>query len=423
MKLETLKTLAHDGNPLVITTSEDGFHRVVKGNHPAVTLQEKATREELEQILAFHPGPVIIDGDTLVRRQQPAAARAAVLRTRSINYGNEQPDQDLLPESKTMPGHLNAIAAGVACRVATWDLPNRMGYFALGANPRGHRNHRLLDQVSIQAWLEIHPEEIALLEESERGELIVPKDSPFERVLRERASRSITAILERPDVPDPCEDVPYCCSLTTESSYEYNLTPAPVAVTGQGVPVVINDWELDNGEFVSLVDALYHADAQLVPVIPEKRFNGRNWTEAPPGGVPSIVDTEFNEKNHTVIVRLDDDQRYEYPLRCLVKGRWEESLDINLAPGAEISREELADLVLRACWHDDRTQSEEEYEALAERAKLLAEHHLGDSRAAAMRELQLLADGIFPIVPTGDEPLTCTSSDGRVTVTLNPRAE
>ena len=128
---------------------------------------------------------------------------------------------------------------------------------------------------------------------------------------------------------------------------------------------------------------------------------------------------EFRSEGRTVAATLADGTVLTHPCRCHIEGEWEDDLEINLNP-EEISPEELAGMIRRACWNQDREHHEAEWETLGENAMLLAEHRLGDSPKAALRELELLTERIRPLAPPQGEPLTYTSRSGRVTVTLNP---
>ena len=119
-----------------------------------------------------------------------------------------------------------------------------------------------------------------------------------------------------------------------------------------------------------------------------------------------------------------DDRLHQVPASFHLGGDDVSDKHVRFVPG-QITTDELADFMVRGYWDDDYSSwdnAKGELEVLEQQMHTLATAALVDPVASFTGQLQELADGFFSEIPRPVRPVTVTSRDGRVTITVSPDA-
>ena len=445
MNLETLKLLADDGSPLALTTERIGdkiwVTREGRGQ-TAITIGSYASAEwaleGLRNALAHYPRPATIDGERLETTPAPSAARVTVLDPRGTDISESREEEfplDESPEAQPIGNRYNAMVAGVRCSIKT-DLPqwerDESVHLSRGEENWG-RNHGPLRVVKLEAHTEVTAEEIREMG-VDWNQPSVPTGSRLEQKTRERRGEMRQRTQGLPGIPARYEGEIYLYPLTGEMGSAW-FEPAPIWVDGQPVEVEQPQEVMTDAEWLSVVDALMQDSSEMVPITTQNtRLMGA--CIRPSKKVTTVVRVETTteperEKNGEVAeirfkLELEtpegESQARTVMGRMLLEGEYEEEMTWRVVQ-ADISRDELQDILIRALWqdHDDDSLDENryQYDLLQERIGHLATHILGDPVGAIREEMQNRADRIHPSVPLPDETVEVTSGDGRWTLRLN----
>ena len=230
----------------------------------------------------------------------------------------------------------------------------------------------------------------------------------------------------------------YLYPLTGEMGSAW-FEPVPIWVDGQPVEVEQAAENMTDAEWLSVVDALLRDPSGMVPVITRStRLMGA--CIRPSKSVTTVVtvermtEPEREDNGDVTEIRLKlgvetpegEAQVMTIPGRILLKGEYENEMTWRVVQ-ADISRDELQDILTRALWHDNDDDSWDEnnyqYDLLQERMGHLATHILGDPVGAIREEMQNRVDRVHPSVPLPDETVEVTSKDSRWTLRLNAAAE
>ena len=431
MKIELLKLLADQGTPLELQTeqTEDGL-LVRRDGYAPVNIKGSYAVDEFTASLTHYPRSAAINGQPIETSLPPTLSRISILRPAGMDLQEQQP----LPLDPEHPKG-NAVAGGVlvniSSRVRSKGKPiNQRQYLSLMPE-YSHQNHRRLAEVHLTTMMEIKTDE---LDQLKKGTAI-PTGSELEaRVIqRVREIEERTIALPETPIPYPLR-APACVLLGEQGDWRY-VRPAAIAVTG--TPLVIEQKEYGtDGEFITTAQALYDNDADLVPVDLDR--SPEQEKEEDPGEKENIQRTTSVEfemvpeqpgklalvDRITMRVTTNHGRVVEVPARFHLSGEYEDDISVRAVAG-QIGVEELSELLVRTFWKEEDWSSRHEEEAaragFEERMYNLATHVLGDNRKAIEQELRTALGRFYTNIPPPEEPVTVTSPDGFMNITMNPR--
>ncbi len=437
MKLEALKIMADNGRPMDLRLEiRDGQSFISRDGGPEAAYERWSPLETLQRQLANYPREVWINGEKLETAPRPTLAEVSILEPTGRNMSSDMDHKIDLGEPEKSRA-FNANIGGVWTTVNQKpQARNKAARTYFSPIPGEAQHHRLLAMVTMVTHMEIESDEIGMLKDTGNGMgMEIEPDPELERRIEERLEAMLHRTMCHPAMPKPYEGRAYACPLVGQYGSEQYTVEAPVAVLG--TPVVIEQYnrEMTNGEFISIVEALYESDSKMVPVNEMKR-----WVHSTliPGAAEDVAvitaaapvykpEGAEQPTGITVAMKLEDEGlELQVPARFWITGSPGDDLEVKVAPGS-ITQEELGDILMRVSWSESEYSSSEqkeyEREQMEEKLHNLAGHHLGSSRAAVLQELQWAADRFDSWTPLPNEAMSATSRDGRITVTLNPRAE
>ena len=442
MKLETVRILADNGEPLVITTepAQDGVIIRREGCSPVLHQRHQAG-EDLKRRLKFYPRPVTIDGSPLRRMSPPTRSEVMVLTPLELDTEGQKPQRSHLG-TEHHGGMDNTIAGGVLIRLGEasilrmWDDSRPVRRY-LSQLPGTAEHHGLLQVVELRTMMEIRADELHHLYQTPHGIALVER-----REIREAVNRRVRELEDRtisvPGMPAPYRGPVHLAALVPEEGDHSMVTPAPIRV--MGTPAVLETGIFQGpdshrgGEFVTVAQALYDGDSELVPVDANRcpgEYEGAEETAAEPVRITS-AEFAFRPENPervsmvesiTMTVQTQDGRTVTAPARFHLSGGWSTRPSVRAVRGV-VEEGEVLEAMKRAFWRDlewnQPGEMEEERRRFEERMERLASHLFGDPRGAMEQELRNATDRFHTDLPRPPEPVTVTSRDGRITITMNP---
>ena len=439
MNLGTLKALADNGKPLDLTVTErEGRSWVSRDGGAEMMLDnDRYPLEMLRAQLAHHPGEVWINGESLPTTPAPRMARVETLEPRGPNTADDMPVKLMLEaeDYRHLDTRFNAIAGGICCFIGQKFQKNEMErsvYFSPSEH-HGKQHHRFLRKIALRTHTEIRTEELDQLQE-DRWEMEIPSNSDLEQmvILRRQAMRDRTMKLS--GMPKIHRGPVYLYVLGGKREDPEFDIPVPMAVTG--TPLVVNQDKtgLQDSELVTVVEALYRSDCELVPVrdAPGSMIGAMAEVPGEEAAHAERVDFVIQEEKPnssgdiTIHLILEDGQSFDIPGEFHLTGDRESEAEQRIKPGS-MTPEELRDILVRAYWDWGEQTSWEGKKLQRQEARgrmhNLATHLCGDNETAVRNELQRILESAHTPVPRPKAPVTMTSRDGGMTITMNPGGE
>lgn len=446
--LEALKTLAYNGEPLEITLRAHGKNRqrprgyttIARPNGPRVPFMEgdaDLSRRALEYALQHYPAEASVNGIPVKRNPFPDLA---TLRT--TTYNDRQADSwtqrnlNLEPQAERLDRPVqflkNCLAAGVFWYIQGTPSVSLQHYSKV---PSTSKNHQPLMLMEFSPTHVLTPKEVQQLSQPALDSLpSIPANSPILRAVTERAHTQIANTLAHPKRPDIYRGPVHRYVIQAAGNICF-AEGAPIAVSG--VPVSVNNLDLDNPEAMTLVEALYDADSTFVPadngpgsgqdspkpIDLEDALFEITKQDPPPGEEPWSMGyakeiritfhTHASPEPHTVLANVYTGGENQYDKQTLV------------VPGTT-SAEDLANRMTRAYYVEkaftanDYDDLKDERQQIDHDCATLARALLEDRTEAFRKTLQDLANSYHTDIPRPNIPVTVTSRDGSITITANP---
>ena len=425
-----LRLLADNGHPLEVTLEKGDGETHLTRNSVRVPCPHWTTTETLQMQLASYPREARVNGESVERTPAPGIARATVREAQALDLSCSL---DVAVEGVgNRPHHeaFNALIGGVWGRIRARSLEDMPTDTYFSPAPGGNGNYLPLRIVTLAGYMEVEADELHMLQEEGRY-IEIDQDSVLMGRVRERMESMFRRTADLPETPENYPGRVYFCPRTGNKGDESRFEPVPVAVTN-GTPVVVvqDDMSETQAGFLSAVQATYEEESPVVAVSDDTHWFGARKVPGAGTLIDRVRCTGVREEpeNGRIMLLLETregDVTHKVPARFWVEGDWEDELKARVAPG-KTTRDELRNLMIRACWKDDEYESkntnEWDLDLLEANLDSMAIHLLGDSRGAFRQDMQRLADRFNTLVPIPEEPLSVTSQDGRITVTLNPQA-
>lgn len=432
---QTLRILADNGHPLDITTEEHSrYHHTVhvkdRGSFTSRGyLDTDLLQTHLASDLQFYPREVRINGQQIQRTTFPDLPRVTV--TSHHNH------TDFYPNTKTVPlvpgyglhqSH-NALIAGVLTKMHHPAKP--ANYFTPGPSSFPHWQPAL--KVSITPVSVVTAEELSKLSDTEIN-LLMSRQSilPLTKTLEARDAEQVQRALDHANAPPRYDGPIHHYALTHPDLHrtsEFFRQGEPIIA--RGTPVAIQPECLSNPEFISLAEALYNHDQDLVPVQP-----GDNPRRAVTD-IELAKDQSTSDKSSclqkvpsmTLSLGLDG----QPPDRKIPVHLWmtyddlTESIDrIFHTARNNLTQEYLTDCLIRAFWVDtnsvNRDRDEDRMAQFAFDMTCLAKAALEDPGEAYRQKLQQYLDDFTTDLPAPDVEITVTSSNQNLSMVYRPPA-
>ncbi len=424
MNLELLALLARAPEPLDIELT--GITVAVNGDPPVRNLLGYKPEEQLARSLADYPAQVKINGRVVERNSAPPPDfRLKVTRPVEFNLARSTKRQLDPATGEESPDYLgsNSRAGGVKFYSSVGPDGRELETARyLSPEPGKHGPFIPLTEVRIDPVNRLEPGEMDSIRERSGSQVYIPPGSELEARVRERRLETVQQAREHPGIPQPHHGPVYAYPLTAPGCEGGLHLPCAMAVAG--TPVVI---ECDDpGEYVTAVQAILDSDCGMVPVHPHAARCGSIDVPAPENPVrisgPWFV-ADDNRTDHpktiTMFARVGDEpQERKFPARIWISVDAVGDVDAKAVPGA-MDLEQIENLLTRALAEpNDEQLEQDEMTRREEHTENLARHLAGDSRGAMEREIRRMLQEFDTPVPYPDEPLTVTSLDGRITVTV-----
>ena len=440
MKLELIKLLADNGEPLEITTREthDGTtvrrgqtEITVRRGQTEITVKQKGQFERmLRDSLRHYPREVRVNGERLETTPAPTDSMVEIMEHDGRNLEGYE-FRMLHPRERER--RFDMIVGGVGHYMKQshpyGDKSNERRYLTpMTRQARHHRGLSILRTTTVQV---VRTGEIGELRES-HGSPVIPEPSTLALTVREQMREKEEKTLAREGMPEIYRGEVFEYALTGEEGDDKYYKSAPIEVTGN--PVMIQLEYGEEAKLVSAASALYHADSEWVPVGMESgrhEYPGTQGVNREPlnAEVEFIMDPpdagKFDSvRSITVQVKAQDGRTLSVPAQFHISGEFEDQAEVRVARGAGIENGELTDALVQAYWKSqDWDSAYEEASArfgLERRMENLATHVLGDNRKALEKELLHHAGKFFTMIPAPAAPVSVTANDGRITITMHP---
>ena len=436
MNLRTLRVLADNGQSLDITNEpvEGGVMIQRKGFIPVTHLASDPL-ESLRSHLRYYPRPVRIDGQELMTRQAPNRSMVRVLTPLEMDIAEQEP-QPLPMGPLIQSGLHNAIAGGVLIRIQTGRSPSGHGqkwrtsrYVSLMEGQTRHRS--MLQIVELQTLMEIHSSELGQLHQGRHG-IEIPRGFALDHEVWLRIRRTEERTISIAEMPPLYQGKVHRAALVSDEGDSSYIKPAPIAVSG--TPVVITSGFQTGGEFVSITQALYDADTELVPVSGSEDPENYIRTEKTSGEPEEIVSAKFTfipeepdrlamVDSITLSVQTRSGRTLEVPARFHLSGGWSNRISARAVRGAT-TQDEMLEAMMRAFWlcqdWESNQDEDERRDQFTQEMENLVSHLFGRSQQATRHELERIITRLSTDLPRPQEPVSITSRDGAITITMNP---
>ena len=431
MKLELIKLLADNGEPLEITTRETHDGTTVRRGQTEIMVRQKGQFEKmLRDSLRHYPREVRVNGERLETTPAPTDSMVEIMEHDGRNLDGYE-FRMLHPRERER--RFDMIVGGVGHHMTQshpyGDKSNERRYLTpMTRQARHHRGLSILRTTTVQVVL---TEEIGELGES-NGSPVIPGPSALALTIREQMRETEEKTLAREGVPEIYRGEVFEYALTGEEGDDKYYKPAPIEVTG--TPIMIRTEYGEEAKLVSAATALYHADSEWVPVWMESGRNEYAGTQSV-NREPLNAEVEFvmeppdagkfdSVRSITVRVKAQDGRTLSVPAQFHISGEFEDQAEVRVTRGSGIENGELTEALVQAYWknHDWDSAYEEESARfrLERRMENLATHVLGDNRKALEKELLHHAGKFFTMIPAPAAPVSVTTNDGRITITMHP---
>ena len=443
LSIEQVRILRQDGSPLElrIVPSGDGFHgrsffRVeVEGREPfEIETHQKidSLSKEMGDIFRFYPHEVRINGQTVHREPPPELAEVFVTQFTGQEERNHSFRKYDLEEVDTKNRqeyyHGNTLAGGVRCHLRQLRENETKSYYS--ELPGSFQHRRALMTVDLKPLYIMDNDEMDAISgegesaRSQRAENSVAHSTAKLSVLK-RAKAQVQRTMDHPNIPPVYEGEVFHYFLT-QGGGSYFETGVPIAV--HGTPVTICNTTQTNAATVSAVEALYRSDHNFVPVqgirdlegtkhVTEFRFEHTPWAEQ------EIIWCMEKVQDITLVVRVEDQDEQRVQADFAMDGYSQCDKRIMFVPG-QINQEDLSECMLRGYWEEfGGTSSDDmkyDFEMMHNDFLELTLAAMENPETAFRRQLQRAADSFTSDIPTPDQPITVTSSNGQIVMTASP---
>ena len=432
LKHQGLRILAATGAPLDLTTQHQGAtqYTVHAKDRGSFQIFSQLGPDEFAQWMAselrYYPDSVTLNGEPVKTTPFPDLANVTV--TSFQQHTTKYPDakQIALGDSSQLRQR-DALIAGVLYNTFPFTEPQT--YFTPGESKFAHWQPAL--RVTVTPVAVVTPEEYMSLTQTELQLLLENNEIlPLTGTVAHRGREQIQRTISHPNAPPEYTGRIHNYTL----SHPDGLKNSPPFNTGEPIivhrtPVGISGEGLSNPEYISVAEALYTTDQELVPVSQE---NNPEHTvtyielvtdiSSPPDARSCLQPT----RSITISISLD-----KHPAQHRIPARlWmncdedtDELENIFHIPGA-LDKDYLANCLVRAYWTDrnchDRFEEEEQLADLVFEMNCLAKAAAGQPEQAYQELLQDHLDRFSTYVPGPETECTATSPDGTITMTYRP---
>ena len=427
---DNLHMFVDDGHPLIIETRPNGpLHydiriynrgqfRILHSSNPPTFFTS------LRAALRHYPNQVLINGET--RETTPFPDLARMMVTTYHQKSEEYPETKTiqLQEGCSHYHHQNLLAAGVLTHMKPVDAP--LTYYTPGTS--GFPHWQPAHKVTVTPIAVVTREEFQGLSATE-VQLLLERNPilPLVNTLVEREAAQLQRTIRHPKAPNR-----YGGPIRHYAAGDYFQAAdvfkrgAPIIV--HRTPVAIDPRGLSNPEYISVAEALYTQDQELVPVGPQDQPL-HTITEIVVQRQPAFprddkilqpvnaITIEVGANKSTSLNRLD--------ATMWLTNESEDSYEVGHifhVPG-QLDRQYLADCLIRAYWNEDPNDNGDNprVETIEREMAGLARAATGEPTPAYRDVMQGWLDNFSTQVPKPPEECSVTSQDGTLTLTYRPR--
>lgn len=406
--------------------------------------------DQLKRTLAHYPNKVTVNGETLETTPCPNLAHATITsysqdyeRAHSFRPISLEPHTDRASDYNAIAGGVLAYMPGLTQRETT--------YFTPGQQTMPHWQRA--DRVQLHPQTVITPGEVNELTNDEL-QLInsIPPyrqweslDHPSRAAVpsrltnlmldwQQRAQEQAEKTLQHPNAPPKHQGQVFNHAVVPphEDLVPYSEGSPLIA---HGTPLLIEEFQDNRGDYISIAHALYQEDRGLVPVA----FTSEQYNNPPDH--QALADYSFThrladqpEENRwcikmteeiTLDLHLDTDEEEHITVTApfhLSGNTWNKKVYI-LA--AQVDPETLAEKMAYAYWdineHSFNGETNENFDQLNEEMSRLVTAALGDPDKAFQEQLQEYASRFRTDLPWPKGEIAARSYDGRITVIYQPK--
>lgn len=419
-----------------ITLSRPDYQRTVD-----VDVREEAqAATRLQHMLRHYPHPVTINGRDLEWCPAPTGMKItrydysgdSASSYQVSHLGFDQPEQVM---------GLNALVAGVRYPVGGYPLPWNLAYHVRQPGT-GNRYWQRASRIQVDALCALTAEEIAELKVTERNTLQILRETTVWRRLRAESMERLEAAIAGGHAPARKEGRIYQMALGYDASYdEMHDGGAPIFVDGW--PVKMDDATNRGWHYITLAQALYRYEQEMVPVAGHLNPSGNqdignlvtDTDELPQVRLLAVSDGRSPEDQGrdfapitgeaSVTLKVEgDNARTTIPADIVIDGERYGSR-VSWRPGC-FTPETVSDLMCRAYWEQsDFNECADSGDALSDMQSDYFEQATAgmvDQDQGFTIQLQRMLDNIRTSVPYPETQVSVTTRDGRFTLSFNPAA-
>ena len=430
--VKTLRLLADNSAPLHLTTEKTGpyeqtVHVQGRGTFTVNThLDIPHFTQNLISDLQHYPNDVTINGDPVSTKPFPDLS--AILVTSYENHTTEYPRTNVLTLEE---GHFhthrqNALIAGVLHCIGK--PAKSMTYLTPADNPFPH--WQPVHRVTLNPLSVITKEDFASLTDTEFTLLMDRNDVlPFTATLAQRDEDQTNRTIQHPKAPRRYEGPVhhYAISLPDGANNSQPFhTGEPIIA--HRTPVGISPEGLSNPEFISIAEALYTADQDMVPVAQGDAPTHTVTDLTLVIDAPNVQRKSCLQPTKSITLSLGLDK--QPPDREVTPRLWMTFDDllsgidtVSYIPGT-LDVPYMTECLIRAYWTDDdsisRSGDGDDMARLAFNMACLAESALSDPVAAYTEQLQQHLDDFQSELPAPEREITVTSPYRNISMTYRP---
>ena len=437
-QIQELRLLADNGSPLTIATEKTGpyeqtVHVQDRGSYKVQThLKQDQIARSLASDLQHYPHPLTINGETI--ETSPFEDLAQVSITSYLQHTTEYMETTFLP---LVEGHFhlyrqNALIAGVLTNtIATNSASESVQYKTPGASPFSHwqpAHTARLRPISV-----VTRDELESLSDTEL-QLLLNQDVllPLTSTIAQRDAEQVQRTMEHPKAPAKYEGpIHHYASSHPDGAHSYQPFNTGEPIIVHRTPVAISPEGMTNPEFISLAEAFYTTDQELVPVaqsdVPRDTLTDISLNiqvPKPEKGSPLQV-----AESITISAGLNKNpptHHVEAKLWMTLDDLMDTVDKVSYIPGS-MNTEYLSQTLIRAYWTDNNSISDsggdDRMVQLCFEMHCLAKAALEDRDEAYQDRLQQHLDDFRPDLPLPSREITVRSPYHNLSMTYRPPSE
>ena len=429
--LKALRHLADNGEPLHLSLVELKTHHfnLQAENRTSFVFRNYQnlpdTLDRIRSDFQHYPNEVTLNGEPVATTPFPDLC--GIVLTSHHHHSAYFSTPETLNIETEYHLHHRMFVAGILIPTPQPGLPH--SYMTPAPSPFSH--WQPAKEVTLRPIPVVTREELQSLSDLELQLLIERNNfNPLTKTLDARDTEQIRRTMEHPYCPPehtgPVYD--YATSHPQEGSQPF-AKGSPIIV--HRTPVALSPEHLTNPEFISLAEALYTSDQELVPVRggnhPAHTLTHISTTTVPPeagDSGPAVQPVD----SISIILSLDDQSEHtvQANLWMTLDEDFQDILNVFHIPG-KLDQKYLADCLTRAYWSDDNTYSREDQEEKL--AKLnsdmacVAKAAKGNVKEAYIEQLYNHLCRFYTNVPPPEEECIATSPDGSISLIYTPNTK